>query len=119
MQLFAAPATILKMNTLKDLPDDMSWMDPVFQDVIPEVNLASRSAFGANFPALPKSPFVARFDGKLKVDILGEYILCVSTSGGGRLYLDGRLLASGKGQQCGTVNIIPGSHFVRVIPHPP
>ena len=95
------------------LPDDMP-NTLLAQAVVSSIEFTSASSFKSHVQTLPKA-FIATFDGEFEVKTIGTYTFCGTSGAGGRLYMDGQLLAEtgGGGKACGELNVIPGRHVVR------
>lgn len=102
-----------------EMPDFSTFAAPLAYAIAPNIDVAA----GSRFPGAPSSlgaAFGARFTGSLNVTAAAEYNLCLSSSDGSQLLLDGGLIVDNGGahetkQTCELVYMDPGEYEVTVL----
>ncbi len=102
-----------------DLPDFATLAGPASYAIAPSVDIASGSPFPGSASSLGQN-FAARFTGSLNVVSAAEYNLCLNSSDGAQLLLDGAVVVDNGGaheakQACELVYMDPGEYEVAIL----
>ena len=115
MRMFQSPGWGLRSMS------DANWrfLNYVGKARIREVQFSSDREFRRAIPATPGSNYAWVIYGKVKIRGGGKYQFCSTSDDGSFLYVDGKRVVNNDGlhgahRKCGYIDMVPGSHEVRV-----